>query len=61
MKILKLFHSNNYVNGPYTIVKNRIYDYNNNILFTLLNFPDCSNNNLYKIKIDNILVKKNYL
>lgn len=60
MKLLKLFHSYNYVNGTYTILNNKIYNRNNNKLFTLLNIPDCSNNNLYKIKIENILVKKKY-
>lgn len=53
-----LFHSYNYVNCKYHIENNNFYDKNKNLLFTLLNFPYL--NNLYKIKIKNILQKKKF-
>ena len=58
MKTIELFHSYNFVTDRFTRKSNNFYDKNNNLIFSLLNIPTITNNDLYTIKTQRILQKK---
>lgn len=58
MKTIELFHSYNFVTDKFTHKNKNFYDKHENLIFSLLNIPSTLNNDLYSIKIQNILQKK---